>query len=80
MHAGSITIDGVDVRDVHLDSLRRSIGVVFEDSFLFSDTITANIGFGRPDATEEQIEDAARAAEAHEFILRLPFGYETVVG
>ena len=68
------------MRDVHLDSLRRSIGVVFEDSFLFSDTITANIGFGRPDATQEQIEDAARAAEAHEFILRLPDGYDTVVG
>jgi ATP-binding cassette subfamily B protein len=80
VHAGSITIDGVDVRDVHLDSLRHSIGVVFEDSFLFSDTITANIGFGRPDATQEQIEDAARAAEAHEFILRLPDGYDTIVG
>ena len=63
-----------------LDSLRRNIGVVFEDSFLFSDTITANIGFGRPDATREEIEAAARAAEAHEFILRLPHGYDTVVG
>jgi ATP-binding cassette subfamily B protein len=80
VHDGRITIDGVDVRAVHLDSLRRSIGVVFEDSFLFSDTITANIGFGRPDATQAQIEDAARAAEAHEFILRLPQGYDTVVG
>jgi ABC-type sulfate/molybdate transport systems ATPase subunit len=80
VHAGRITIDGVDVRDVRLDSLRRNIGVVFEDSFLFSDTITANIGFGRPDATREEIETAARAAEAHEFILRLPNGYDTVVG
>src|SRR5262249_26363886 len=80
VHAGRIAIDGVDVRDVRLDSLRRSIGVVFEDSFLFSDTITANIGFGMPDATQEQIEAAARAAEAHDFILRLPQGYDTVVG
>src|SRR6185369_1107790 len=54
--------------------------VVFEDSFLFSDTITSNIGFGRPDATKDEIETAARAAEAHEFILRLPNGYDTVVG
>src|SRR5262249_50273078 len=52
----------------------------FEDSFLFSDSITANIGFGRPDATRAEIEAAARAAEAHEFILRLPDGYDTVVG
>jgi ATP-binding cassette subfamily B protein len=80
VHSGRITIDGTDVRNVHLDSLRRNIGVVFEDSFLFSDTITANIGFGRPDATRAEIEAAARAAEAHEFILRLPDGYETVVG
>ncbi|HTK15423.1 MAG TPA: ABC transporter ATP-binding protein [Acidimicrobiia bacterium] len=80
VHSGRITIDGVDVRDVRLDSLRRNIGVVFEDSFLFSDTITANIGFGRPDATREEVETAARAAEAHEFILRLPNGYDTVVG
>ena len=80
VHSGRITIDGTDVRDVHLDSLRHNIGVVFEDSFLFSDTITANIGFGRPDATREEIEAAARAAEAHEFILRLPHGYDTVVG
>ena len=80
VHSGQITIDGVDVRDVHLDSLRGSIGVVFEDSFLFSDTLTANIGFGRPDATREEIETAARAAEAHEFILQLPQGYDTIVG
>ena len=61
-------------------SLRGSIGVVFEDSFLFSDTITANIAFGRPDATAAEVEAAARAAEAHEFILQLPNGYDTVVG
>ena len=76
----AITIDGADVRDVTLESLRGSIGVVFEDSFLFSDTITANIAFGRPDATMAEIETAARAAEAHEFILQLPDGYDTVVG
>ena len=80
VHSGTISIDGVDVRDVHLDSLRGNIGVVFEDSFLFSDTLTANIGFGRPDATREEIETAARAAEAHEFILQLPDGYDTIVG
>lgn len=80
VHGGAVTIDGTDVRAVTLQSLRRSIGVVFEDSFLFSDSITANISFGRPDATAEQVEAAARAAEAHEFILRLPQGYDTVVG
>ncbi|HEX4491915.1 MAG TPA: ABC transporter ATP-binding protein [Acidimicrobiia bacterium] len=80
VHSGAITIDGADVRGLHLDSLRRNIGVVFEDSFLFSDSIAANIGFGRPDATPAEIEAAARAAEAHEFILRLPHGYDTVVG
>jgi ATP-binding cassette subfamily B protein len=80
VHQGAVTIDGTDVRDVTLQSLRRGIGVVFEDSFLFSDTISANIAFARPDATPEQIEAAARAAEAHDFILRLPDGYDTVVG
>ena len=80
VHAGAISIDGVDVRDATLQSLRGSIGVVFEDSFLFSDSITANIAFGRPDATAAEVEAAARAAEAHEFIMQLPYGYETVVG
>ncbi len=80
VHSGSISIDGVDVRDATLQSLRGSIGVVFEDSFLFSDSITENIAFGRPDATAAEVEAAARAAEAHEFILALPNGYDTVVG
>jgi ATP-binding cassette subfamily B protein len=80
VHSGAISIDGVDVRDATLQSLRSSIGVVFEDSFLFSDSITANIAFGRPDATAAEVEAAARAAEAHEFIMELPHGYETVVG
>jgi ATP-binding cassette subfamily B protein len=77
---GAVRVDGVDVRDVRLDSLRRQIGVVFEESFLFSDTIRANIAYGRPEATDEEIEAAARAAEAHEFVSRLPEGYDTVVG
>jgi ATP-binding cassette subfamily B protein len=80
VHSGSVSVDGVDVRDVTLASLRASIGVVFEDSFLFSDSITNNIAFARPDATPAEVEAAARAAEAHEFIVRLPQGYETVVG
>lgn len=80
VHTGSISIDGVDVRDATLQSLRGSIGVVFEDSFLFSDSLTANIAFGRPNATKDEVETAARAAEAHEFIMALPYGYETVVG
>ena len=63
-----------------LDILRRQIGVVFEDAFLFSDTVRSNIAFGRPDATDEQIEAAARAAEAHDFISALPDGYDTIVG
>ena len=77
---GSVRIDGVDVRDVTLDSLRRQIGVVFEETFLFSDTVRANIAYGRPDATEAEVEKAARAAEAHDFIAALPEGYETRLG
>ncbi len=77
---GAIRIDGVDVRDVTLDSMRREIGIVFEDAFLFSDTVRANIAYGRPDATDEQIERAARVAGAHQFVTELPHGYDTVVG
>src|SRR6202453_3558273 len=77
---GAIRIGGQDVRDLTLDSLRASIGLVMEDSFLFSDSIRANISYGRPDATDEQIVAAAKAAEAHEFITRLPDGYDTVIG
>ena len=68
--AGTVSVDGHDVRDVTLHSLRRQVGVVFEESFLFSDSVRANIAYGRPDATDEQIEAAARAAQAHEFIER----------
>ena len=77
---GSVLVDGHDVRGVTLDSLRRQIGVVFDDSFLFSDTVRSNIAYGRPDASGEEIEEAARVAQAHEFILELPRGYDTVVG
>lgn len=77
---GRVTIDGVDVRDLHLTDLRRNIGLVFQESFLFSNTVAANIAFGQPNATPEQIERAARIAAAHDFIADLPRGYETVVG
>ncbi len=77
---GSVRIGGYDVADVTRDSLRAAIGLVMEDSFLFSDTVRANIAYGRPDATEEEILAAAQAAQAHEFIVRLPDGYDTVVG
>ncbi len=77
---GSVRIGEYDVADVTRDSLRAAIGLVMEDSFLFSDTVQANIAYGRPDATEEEILAAAQAAQAHEFIVRLPDGYDTVVG
>ncbi len=77
---GSVSVDGHDVRDVSLPSLRRQVGVVFEESFLFSDTVRSNIAYGRPDASDAQIEAAARATQAHEFIEKLPQGYGTVVG
>lgn len=77
---GAVLVDGHDVRDVTLRSLRRQVGVVFEESFLFSDSVRANIAYGRPDATDDQIEAAARAAQAHEFITELPRGYDTAIG
>jgi len=78
--AGAVRIGGVDVRELELGSLRGALGVVPEDSFLFSDSVRANIAFGRPDATDEQVRAAARAAQADGFIADLPDGYETVVG
>jgi ATP-binding cassette subfamily B protein len=78
--SGVVRIGGHDVADVTRDSLRAAIGLVMEESFLFSDTVRANLAYSRPDATEEQIMAAARAAQAHEFIARLPQGYDTVVG
>jgi len=78
--AGSITIDGQDLRDVTLESLRRAIGVVFQESMLFNRSIRENLRMGRPDATDEDLERACRLADAHEFIIRQPQGYDTVVG
>jgi ATP-binding cassette subfamily B protein len=77
---GRITIDGVDVRDVKLQSLRREIGIVAQDPFLFSATVRENIAFGRGDATDEDVERAATLAQAHDFIAALPEGYDTVIG
>ena len=77
---GALRVGGHDVRDLTQDSLRSAIGLVMEESFLFSDTVAGNIAFGRPDATREQIVAAARAAEADGFIAALPQGYDTVVG
>jgi glucan exporter ATP-binding protein len=77
---GRITIDGVDLRDMTLECLRRNVGVVFQDSLLFNRTIRENLLVGRPEATEEEIEQACRMAEAHDFICRQPQGYDTLVG
>ncbi len=77
---GRITIDGHDLRDVKIDSLRRQIGIVLQETTLFSGTIRENIAFGRPDASEAEIVAAARAAQAHDFITSFPEGYHTHVG
>ncbi|GAA2256453.1 ABC transporter ATP-binding protein [Streptomyces ruber] len=77
---GAVLVGGHDVRELTLDSLRAAIGLVPEDSFLFSDTVRANLAYGRPDATQEEIEAAARAAQADRFIAELPEGYDTKVG
>jgi ATP-binding cassette subfamily B protein len=77
---GSVTIDGIDVRDVTQQSLRKQIGIVLQDSFLFSTTVMENIRFGRPEATDEECIAAARLAKADVFIDRLPQGYKTVLG
>lgn len=77
---GRLLVDGIDVRHLHLDDLRRNIGLVFQESFLFSNTVAANIAFGHPEATRAQVEKAARIAAAHDFILKLPKGYDTILG
>lgn len=77
---GQVLIDDIDARQLKLEDLRRSIGIVFQESFLFSNTVAANIAFGHPEATQEQIEKAARIAAAHDFISALPHGYETILG
>jgi subfamily B ATP-binding cassette protein MsbA len=78
--AGEILIDGVDIRDVTLASLRGQVGIVTQDTVLFDDSIASNIAYGSPDTTRERIEAAARAANAHEFIIALPDGYDTMIG
>ena len=78
--AGRVVLDGVDVRDVKLTSLRRAIGVISQDPFLFSATVRENITFGAPDLTDDEVEEVARLAQAHEFVERLPQGYDTVIG
>jgi ATP-binding cassette, subfamily B, bacterial len=80
VRGGAVKIGGYDVRDVTQESLRSAIGMVMEESFLFSDSVKANIAYGRPDATDEQVIAAAKAAEADEFIRALPDGYDTVIG
>ena len=79
-HAGRILVDGRDLRDLDLDGYRRHVGIVYQESFLFSNTVAANIAFGNPHATQDQIEHAARLASADGFIRELPEGYETVLG
>ena len=80
VQTGMVSIDGMDVRQVTLASLRREIGVIAQDPFLFSATVRENIAFGRPEATDEDIERAARLAQAHDFVAALPDGYDTVIG
>ena len=77
---GVVRVDGMDVKDLRVKKLRRNIGIVLQNPFLFNATIAENIAYGRPDASQEEIEAAARAAQAHEFIMSFPDGYETQVG
>ena len=77
---GAVRVDGYDVRQVELTSLRRQIGIVLQTSLLFSVSIAENIAYGRPDASREEIIAAAKAAQAHDFIMEMPDGYETIVG
>jgi ATP-binding cassette subfamily B protein len=78
--SGSVLIDGYDVRDVTLASLRSQIGVVLQETLLFSGSVRDNIAYGKPDATLQEIKDAAIAAQAHSFIMALPHGYDTIIG
>ena len=78
--SGVIRVDGIDTRDIKLESLRRNIGVVFQDSTMFFRSIADNLRIGKPDATQAELEAAAKLAEAHDFIMRQPNGYETMVG
>ena len=77
---GRVRVDGVDVRELTLESLRGQIGIVLQEPFLFSATLAENIAYGRPDASQDEIEAAARAANAHDFVESFPDGYDTRVG
>jgi ATP-binding cassette subfamily B protein len=77
---GSIRLDGVDLRDVSLPDLRHNVSIVFEDTFLFHDSVGANIAFSRPDASDDDIQHAATLSGAHDFIVELPDGYDTMIG
>jgi ATP-binding cassette subfamily B protein len=79
-HKGAIRLGGIDLRDCPLDDLRRRIAIVQQDNHLFNTSIRGNVRIGKPDATDEEIEAAARAANLHAFIVGLPDGYDTVVG
>jgi ABC-type multidrug transport system fused ATPase/permease subunit len=78
--AGAVLVDGIDVRELELRELRRSVGIIFQETFLFSATVAENIAYGRPEATRDEIERCARAAQAHQFISELETGYDTVIG
>ncbi|MEK3996385.1 ABC transporter ATP-binding protein [Psychrobacillus sp. FSL K6-2365] len=78
--SGQVLIDGKDVRDITIESLRKQIGIVLQDNILFSDSVKSNILMGKPDATDEEVMEAAKAANAHDFIMELPGGYDTKVG
>jgi len=80
LQEGRITVDGVDIREVTLQSLRRQIGVVTQETFLFNDTVANNIKYGSPERTQAEVEEAAKAANAHDFIVKLPQGYNTDIG
>lgn len=77
---GAVRLDGVDVRDLGLGELRRAVGIVFEETFLFNDSVVGNIAFARPEATVDEVHEAARLAGAHDFVSALPEGYDTMVG
>jgi ABC-type multidrug transport system fused ATPase/permease subunit len=77
---GRITIDGIDIRDLTFESLAANVGVVSQETYLFHATVRENLRFAKPDATDEEVEDAARAAQIHDLIASLPDGYETIVG
>src|SRR5262249_41019959 len=78
--AGQLLVDGRDIRDVTLASLRSQIGIVTQETVLFNDTVRNNIAYGQPNVPQKSVEDAARAALAHNFIMELPAGYDTVIG